>query len=93
MNFVLEVILEIIFEMIFFIGTRHRVKKIIRYPLIFLFFTIYSFLILGLAIIGFRIITENPAMGFIILSIDLLIIIAIVLKFNEKHYHKKNAVK
>ena len=71
-EFLVELILEIVFEGGEVVAKNKKTSKWIRYPLIFIFFSVIIVFFAFITALGISILFENVLGGIVILGLDLL---------------------
>lgn len=88
MDLLIEIILELLFEGGAEICANRKISKWIRYPILFVFFTIVFIIVFGLIFLGILELKTNLPAGLVFLVIGLIMLVCIVLKFRKQYIEK-----
>lgn len=88
MDLLIEIILELLFEGGAEICANRKISKWIRYPILFVFFTIVFIIVFGAIFLGISVLKTNLSAGLILLTIGLIMLVCIILKFRKQYIEK-----
>lgn len=81
MDFIIELLLDLTFEGSIEISKNKKVPKWIRYPLIFIISLFMLTILVGLLILGFLILEDNPLFGIFMIIIGIVLSTMAINKF------------
>lgn len=88
MDLLIEIILELLFEGGAEICANKKISKWIRYPIVFLFFAVVFIIVFGAIFLGISALKTNLPAGLVLLSIGLIMLVCIILKFRKQYIEK-----
>ena len=90
MDLLIEIILELLFEGGAEICANRKISKWIRYPILFVFFAFVFIIVFGIIFLGISSLKTNLSAGLVLLTIGLIMLVCIIVKFRKQYIKKIN---